>query len=84
MWMQLRGIHPQTGQEVDEYDCSIKWMPLLLIEGSKETRQAAAAIESFRNEMVVANGKALQLQAASLKEQLATQIASNPKVIGNK
>lgn len=49
---QLRGVHPQTGEEIDEYDCAIKWLPVLLIEGAKETRQGAAAIESFRNEMV--------------------------------
>ncbi len=52
MWTQLRGSNPQTGVEVDEYDCAIKWLPILLIEGAKETRQGAAAIESFRNEMV--------------------------------
>ena len=22
-WIQVRGIHPQTGQEVDEWDCTI-------------------------------------------------------------
>ena len=48
-WTHLRGMHPQTGQELDEYDCAVRWLPLLLIEGAKETRQAAAAIESFRN-----------------------------------
>ena len=51
-WTQLRGKHPQTGAPLDEWDCAVKWLPLLLIEGAKETRQTAAAIESFRNEMV--------------------------------
>lgn len=51
-WTHLRGADPQTGQEIDEYDCAIKWLPILLIEGAKETKQGAAAIESFRNEMV--------------------------------
>ena len=51
-WVQLRGTHPQTGQELDEFDCSIRWLPVLLIEGAKETRQAAAAIESLRNRVV--------------------------------
>ena len=48
-WTHLRGLHPQTGQELDEYDCAIRWLPMLLIEGAKETRQTAAAVESFRN-----------------------------------
>jgi len=55
-WMiQLRGSNPQTGEAVDEWDCSIKWLPMLLIENAKEVRQGAAATESFRNEMVRAN-----------------------------
>ncbi len=62
-WTQLRGAHPQTGQEIDEWDCAIKWLPVLLIEGSKETRQAAAAIESFRNEMVRGQQTVLRMAA---------------------
>ena len=61
MWTQLRGKHPQTGEPVDDWDCAVKWLPILLIEGAQETRQAAAAIESFRNEMVRANQLALSL-----------------------
>ena len=30
-------------------------MPMLMIENSRQTSQAGAAIESFRNEMVKAN-----------------------------
>jgi hypothetical protein len=52
-WMvHVRGTHPQTGQEIDEWECSIKWLPLLMLETAKEVRQGAAATESFRNEMV--------------------------------
>jgi len=49
---QVRGTNPQTGKEVDEFQCAVKWMPMLMIEVAKETRQGAAATESFRNEMV--------------------------------
>lgn len=59
-FVQLRGTHPQTGEPVDEWDCAVKWLPLLLIEGAKETRQTAAAIESFRNEMVRQNAELLE------------------------
>ena len=51
-FLQVRGTNPQTGQEIDEWDCAIKWLPVLLIENAKEVRQGAAATESFRNEMV--------------------------------
>ena len=53
--IQVRGTNPNTGQEVDEWDCSIKWLPMLLIENSQQQRQTGAAVESFRNEMVKAN-----------------------------
>ena len=48
----LRGTHPQTGKEIDEWMCAISAMPMLQIEVAKEARQGAAATESFRNEMV--------------------------------
>ena len=54
-FVQLRGTNPQTGEPVDEWDCAVKWLPMLLIENAKEVRQGAAATESFRNEMVKAS-----------------------------
>ena len=47
---QIRGIHPQTGQEIDEWGCAVTWIPTLLIENSQQQRQPGAAVESFRNE----------------------------------
>jgi hypothetical protein len=52
MYIQLRGTNPNTGQEVDNWKCSIAWLPILMIETAQQTRQAGAAIESFRNEAV--------------------------------
>ena len=51
-YMRVLGKDPQTGQEVDRYGCAVEWLPILLIETSKEVRQAAAATESLRNETV--------------------------------
>ena len=47
---QIRGTHPQTGQEIDEWGCAVTWIPTLLIENSQQQRQTGAAVESFRNE----------------------------------
>lgn len=52
---QIRGTNPNTGEPVDEWDCSINWLPFLVIEGSQQSRQTGAAVESFRNEVVKAN-----------------------------
>lgn len=48
-------MNPNTGAEVDEWGCSIAWLPVLMIENSQQQRQTGAAVESFRNEMVKAN-----------------------------
>lgn len=69
----IRGMHPQTGADMDMEDCSIKWLPVLLIESSKETRQAAAAVESLRNENVTTGGQiaaALMHVASTNNQQL--------------
>lgn len=52
----LRGTNPSTGAEVDEWMCAVSALPMLQIEVAKEARQGAAATESFRNEMVQAQG----------------------------
>ena len=54
-FIQIRGKHPQTGEEVDEYGCAMALMPMLMIENSRQTSQAGSAIEGFRNEMVKQN-----------------------------
>jgi len=54
-FVQMKGTNANTGDEVDEYACAIAWLPMLLVENAAQSRQAGAAIESFRNEMVKAN-----------------------------
>jgi hypothetical protein len=54
-WTQIKGKHPQTGVDLDQWACAITLLPMLLIEGAKESRSTGAAVESFRNEMVNAN-----------------------------
>lgn len=52
-WTVLRGMNPNTGEEVDEWGCSLfQWLPPLLVENSQQSRQLGAAIESLRNEQV--------------------------------
>lgn len=71
---QVRGTNPQTGADVDEWACSIAWIPMLLIENSQQQRQTGAAVESFRNEMVKANESNQQVleKAALLSAPMKT------------
>ena len=68
-FIQLRGAHPQTGAEIDEWGCAIAWMPILQIETSQQARQTGAAVESFRNEMVEANALSLQIETLKRLEK---------------
>lgn len=54
-FIKMRGNNPNTGEDVDEWACSMAWLPILLIENSQQQRSTGAAVESFRNEMVRSN-----------------------------
>jgi hypothetical protein len=64
-YTQVRGRHPQTGNEVDEWACAVAWIPVLQINTSQEVRQGAAATESLRNQVVGSLVPALNLQTAA-------------------
>ena len=49
-YIQILGSHPQTGVQMNEWGCAVPFIALLQIETAKEVRQAAAAIESARNQ----------------------------------
>ena len=66
-YIQVRGTNPNDGKEVDQWGCSMAWMPLLAIENSQQQRQTGAAVESFRNEMVKNNEMGQRILLASLK-----------------
>jgi hypothetical protein len=69
-FIQVRGINPNTGKEVDEWACSMAWLPILLIENSQQQRQTGAAVESFRNEMVRSNEQTGQMLLAFSGQKL--------------
>lgn len=72
-FLKIQGANPNTGEQVDEWGCSIAWLPVLLIENSQQQRQTGAAVESFRNEMVKANEQSQQVL-------LATAQVANPNL----
>jgi hypothetical protein len=78
-FMQIRGTNPNSGESVDEWGCSMSWMPMLMIENSQQQRGTSAAVESFRNEMVKNNevGQRVLLAAAGVTPQAQTMILEN-------
>ena len=75
-FMKIAGTNPNTGKEVEEWGCSMAWLPMLMIENSQQQRSKGAAVESFRNEMVKNNevGQRVLLAAAGIPQQAQTMI----------
>jgi hypothetical protein len=51
-YTKMVGLDPNTGKEVDDWACSMSWMPMLQVEMSNTNRGQTQALESFRNETV--------------------------------
>jgi hypothetical protein len=75
-FMKVVGINPNTGKEVEDWGCSMAWLPIMMIENSQQQRSTGAAVESFRNEMVKANevGQRVLLAAAGVPQQAQKMI----------
>ena len=63
-------MNPNTGEEIDEWGCAITWLPMMQIETSQQARQAGAAVESFRNEVVRTNSQNQQLYIEHMKKKV--------------
>lgn len=72
MWFtKMAGQDPTTGKDIESNNCSMAWLPLLIIENSREQLKTGAAIESFRNEMVKATESSQQVLIAAALRQSA-------------
>jgi hypothetical protein len=70
---RIQGYDTNTGKDVDEYQCAVTLLPMLLIENSGQQRQTGSAVESFRNEMVKANENSMKLLEQSAKLKLGVK-----------
>ena len=60
---QIRGMDPQTGEEIDEWGFAVTLMPMLMIENSQQQRSTNAAVESFRNETLNRISQTISMKA---------------------
>ncbi len=70
-YVHISGHDPQTDQPVDQWGCAFNAAWRVGIEGAKQTRQAGAAIESFRNEMERQNTQLMNMAAQARLERRA-------------
>jgi hypothetical protein len=80
-FIELHGTHPNTGEPLKDWGCAMAMMPMMLIENAKQQHSTAAAVESFRNEMVKSNetSQKVLLAAANIPQQMHTLILENDK-----
>jgi hypothetical protein len=78
-FLKIAGKNPNTGEDIDDWGCSMAWLPIMMIENSQQQRSTGAAVESFRNEMVKANdvGQRVLLAAAGVPQQAQAMILEN-------
>jgi hypothetical protein len=77
-YMQVRGMNPNTGEDIDEWGCAVTWMPIMTIENSQQQRHTSAAVESFRNEVVKANQENKDLYIQGLMQQNVLPVNVTP------
>ena len=65
-FVKVEGYDMNTGKRVDEWNCTVSIIPMLLIENSGQQRSTGAAVESFRNEMVKSNEMGQQILLSTI------------------
>jgi hypothetical protein len=74
-WTEVRGNHPQTGQRVEEWNCAIAFMPMLQIETTLSTRQAASETHELRNDVRASNDAGVANVMLGLNQQMRAVVA---------
>lgn len=69
-WIRVTGLDPQTGNPIDNWACADSWLPYLMVENSKQQRQTAKAIETFRDKMIIMNQAHLAMMGNEKKLEL--------------
>lgn len=72
-WVKLKGETPQGGT-VDEWNCALSWLPILLVEVSQKTRQTGAEVHLVANEV----SKAGRVLNKALTLNNLAQLTTNP------
>lgn len=50
-FIKLRGLDPNTGEEIDDYRCTMAFLPLMMLETASQTRQVGASIDKLRSDV---------------------------------
>lgn len=71
-YTHVTGVHPQTGQPIDHWDCAVVWLPVMLTENARMQRNTAASVDSMRNEVVKRQDQFLDAVALGVNHEVST------------
>lgn len=78
-WIRVIGKNPQSEEMIDNWQCSIALLPMLLIENAQVSRQTGAAVESFRNGVVTSVFQAVGAAAEVAQRRLTNESIDHRK-----
>jgi hypothetical protein len=68
-YVQVAGQHPQTGEDVNKWDCAIAWQTVIGVEIARTQRGTSSAVESLRNVAAKAQAIAKDPQVVLLESK---------------
>lgn len=54
-YIRVAGENPTTGEKVDQSDCAIAFMPMMLHENSKHQLNTTTAVDDLKNKVATSN-----------------------------
>jgi hypothetical protein len=60
-WTRVIGKNPQSEAIIDDWQCAVALLPMLLVENAQQSRGTGAAVETLRNELVAGMNRAANI-----------------------
>lgn len=82
-WQHILGVDPQTGNPVDHWDCSVPWVPVLLVENAQMTRHATASVDKTANILFGALPDTVRDRVVKMNPSLRPPTGTPPALLPN-
>lgn len=76
LFIRLLGKNPQTGEAIDDPGCALRFLPLMVLEGTDATRRVGAAADKVASEVRRGSG----LFVGALPPHTRKQLLEGPVV----
>lgn len=67
MWMSIRGKHPQTGADVDDWNCALAWGPVLAVNAAREMSMVSKEVSVMRSDNRKAHDEHVTMAAIAVQ-----------------